>query len=64
MVETHVAALPDALANRSNVDLTDLRTALKEADILVLLVNHQAFADVDPEILKEKVVIDTRGMWR
>jgi UDP-N-acetyl-D-mannosaminuronate dehydrogenase len=35
--------------------------ALKEPDILV---NHRAFGDINREFLKEKVVIDTRGIWR
>ena len=44
--------------------LHQLDKVLKESDILVLLVNHKQFLDIDSEILKEKVVIDSRGIWR
>jgi UDP-N-acetyl-D-mannosaminuronic acid dehydrogenase len=44
--------------------LFDLNTVLKEADILVVLVDHNEFKTIDRELLKEKVVIDTRGIWR
>lgn len=44
--------------------LYDLETILKEADILLVLVDHEEFKVIDRELLKEKVVIDTRGVWR
>jgi UDP-N-acetyl-D-mannosaminuronic acid dehydrogenase len=37
---------------------------MKKADILVVLVDHDEFKDVDKEVLKEKVVIDTKGIWK
>ena len=40
--------------------LYDLGTVLSEADILVVLVDHQEFKGID----REHVVIDTRGVWR
>lgn len=42
----------------------DLSEVLKEADILVVLVDHQEFKTIDRELLKEKVLIDTRAAWR
>lgn len=44
--------------------LYDLNQVLKEADILLVLVDHVEFKGIDRELLKEKVVIDTRGIWR
>jgi UDP-N-acetyl-D-mannosaminuronic acid dehydrogenase len=44
--------------------LFDLGDVLKEADILLVLVDHVDFKGVDRELLKEKVVIGTRGIWR
>ncbi|HEY6012287.1 MAG TPA: UDP-N-acetyl-D-mannosamine dehydrogenase [Nitrospirota bacterium] len=44
--------------------LHPLDKVLRESDILVLLVNHRQFLDIDRELLKEKIVIDTRGIWR
>lgn len=64
VVEPHIKELPPGLKKRTGVKLTDLPTAVEKADIIVLLVNHQAFANVGREIIKEKIVIDTRGMWR
>lgn len=37
---------------------------LREADILLVLVDHDEFKSVSWEMLKEKMVIDTRGIWR
>lgn len=62
-VEPHVDTLPKPLVN-IGVELSDLDTAVKSADILVLLVNHRAFVEIDRAILKEKILIDTRGVWR
>lgn len=36
---------------------------VKQADIIVLLVPHRQFRDIDKELLKPKVVIDTCGIW-
>lgn len=44
--------------------LHDLDTVIRESDILVVLVVHADFKNIDRERLKEKVVIDTRGIWR
>lgn len=47
-----------------NCVFSDLDTALNRADVVVLLTDHKEFADIDPGVLKEKVLIDTRGVWR
>lgn len=41
----------------------DLDDILGEADIILVLVDHDEFKVIDRELLKEKVVIDTRGVW-
>ncbi len=41
-----------------------LEQVLREADILLVLVDHDEFKEIDRELLKEKVLIDTRGVWR
>jgi UDP-N-acetyl-D-mannosaminuronic acid dehydrogenase len=64
VVEPHIPALPAALAHFSSLEFTNLSDALQRADVIVVLVNHRAFEVVDRELLKEKVVIDTRGLWR
>lgn len=62
-IEPYIRALPLPLSNL-DVELVDLNTGLDQADIVVLLVDHRSFADVDRDFLKDKIVIDTRGLWR
>jgi len=44
-------------------ELSSLDLVLQEADIILLLVAHQQFRKIDPEVLKLKIVIDTCGIW-
>ncbi|QOX78539.1 UDP-N-acetyl-D-mannosamine dehydrogenase [Trichlorobacter lovleyi] len=44
--------------------LYGLQELLAKADILVVLVDHDEFKRIDVGMLKEKVVIDTRGVWQ
>ena len=44
--------------------LVSLEQAVEPADIVLLLVDHRAFRRLKPAKLQEKVLIDTRGMWR
>jgi len=63
VVEPHIDALPAELANRRNVELSDLDTALKGADCVVVLVEHTAFR-TKPDLPDETIVVDTKGIWR
>lgn len=47
-----------------NVELVTLDTALKQADILVLLVDHKEFVQLDTSKLENKTVLDFKGVWR
>jgi UDP-N-acetyl-D-mannosaminuronic acid dehydrogenase len=64
VVEPHITELPKSLQGRNNVRLDPFGPALKAADIILLLVDHQQFRRVEPAQLREKIVIDTRGLWR
>jgi len=64
IVEPYVDELPAALAARPNVTLSDLAKALDDADVIVLLVDHDDFRDIDCNVLKDKTVFDTRGIIR
>ncbi|MFC7375402.1 UDP-N-acetyl-D-mannosamine dehydrogenase [Brachybacterium sp. GCM10030268] len=64
VVEPNVHELPPELDKRSNVELADLDSALERADIVLLLVDHDPFKEIDRELLHEKIVIDTKGLWR
>ena len=61
-VEPHVTALPKALQGRA--ELVSLADALARASVVVLLVDHRAFASLTLEQLKGKKLIDTRGVIR
>jgi UDP-N-acetyl-D-mannosaminuronic acid dehydrogenase len=63
-VEPNISELPPSLARSGAVALTDLRTALSKAKIVVLLVDHKPFRQVDRKMLAQKIVVDTRGIWR
>lgn len=65
IVEPHIENLPAKLAVfRPDVHLSELTEALQAADIILLLVDHHVFANVDKKLLINKVVIDTRGLWQ
>jgi UDP-N-acetyl-D-mannosaminuronic acid dehydrogenase len=64
VVEPHSERLPDSIAEIPAIALTDIDTALNEADIVVLLTDHTQFRELDPARLVGKSVIDTRGIWR
>ena len=63
-VEPFVNALPASLAVLPNVEFADAKSAIAAADIVLLLVNHKKFLSINPKVLNQKILIDTRGMWR
>ncbi|SDD80397.1 UDP-N-acetyl-D-mannosamine dehydrogenase [Sporomusa acidovorans] len=63
-VEPHIKQLPLALQQYPDIIYTDTSQAVQQADIILLLVDHKAFKLIDRNMLNEKIVIDTRGMWR
>lgn len=64
VVEPHIDKLPASLAGFDTVELVTLGVALARADIVVMLVSHKSFYDVDKALLRNKKVIDTRGVWQ
>jgi UDP-N-acetyl-D-mannosaminuronic acid dehydrogenase len=64
VVEPNLKLLPPALLELGHVRQSDLASALDAADIVLLLVDHRQFKRVDREMLKPKIIIDTRGIWR
>ncbi|MBJ7223088.1 MULTISPECIES: UDP-N-acetyl-D-mannosamine dehydrogenase [unclassified Brenneria] len=61
-VEPNVKQLPAALAG--HVQLVDTAAALRDADVLVMLVDHRQFKAVNPGDVAQNWVIDTKGVWR
>ncbi len=62
-VEPNIDALPPELEARDNVKLTELTSAVRAADIVLLLVDHHEFVRLDRATLAQKIVHDTRGIW-
>jgi UDP-N-acetyl-D-mannosaminuronic acid dehydrogenase len=60
VVEPNIEALPASL---EGARLVSIDTALAEADIVVLLVDHRAFKKVGVERLAGRHLVDTRGVW-
>lgn len=61
-VEPNISQLPASLSQHDHVTLCSLEQALEQADVLVLLVDHDEFKKVPAEALP-KWVVDTRGVW-
>ena len=59
----NIQTLPLKLQNMKNVSLMEYHEAINKADIVLLLVDHKEFKTLDKEMLKGKIIIDTRGIW-
>lgn len=60
-VEPNIEELPAELAGK--IKLASIETALAEADVLVLLVDHREFKEIPACDLGSNQIIDTRGVW-
>jgi UDP-N-acetyl-D-mannosaminuronic acid dehydrogenase len=63
VVEPHIEELPKKL-DFPHVKIVEMEEALKLADVIVVLVNHRGFLNIDPKLIEGKTVIDTRGVWQ
>ncbi|MBU9825510.1 UDP-N-acetyl-D-mannosamine dehydrogenase [Rahnella perminowiae] len=61
-VEPNVHQLPASLADK--VTLESLDRALAEADLLVMLVDHQPFKAIPGSQIRQSWIVDTKGVWR
>ncbi|MEE2759836.1 MAG: UDP binding domain-containing protein, partial [Pseudomonadota bacterium] len=64
LVEPHIETLPGLLAEIATAELCDLEDAVSRAGTILLLTDHSAFKSIEKSTLADKVLIDTRGMWR
>lgn len=60
-VEPNIEQLPSELAEQGL--LTTFSQALAEADILVVLTDHQIFYSLSKHEVKQTYIVDTRGLW-
>ena len=61
-VEPNITELPAKLAGERLV-LKALDQALAESDIFVLLVDHKVFKSIPVAALRDRKIVDTRGIW-
>lgn len=63
VADPYVEELPKELVGNANLRLTNAGEAVDRADIIVLLVEHDAFKALRHTRHNGKVVYDTRGAW-
>ncbi|MCI7551497.1 MAG: UDP-N-acetyl-D-mannosamine dehydrogenase [Actinomycetaceae bacterium] len=63
-VEPYVEELPKALEGYSNITFAEPHAAVEDADIVLVLVAHDQFKDLKPEVTEGAKLIDTIGLWR
>jgi len=62
VAEPHIAELPAGLAGCTNLHLLGIEDAVTRSEVVVILVDHDAVKDMDATLLRNKRVIDTRGI--
>lgn len=62
VVEPHVTSLPPSLAGHAR--LVEIDEALQQADVVVMLVDHQRFKAIPAAQIRQPWVVDTKGVWR
>ncbi|MDU1461397.1 MAG: UDP-N-acetyl-D-mannosamine dehydrogenase [Corynebacterium sp.] len=62
-VEPNITELPKRLKGFDNITLTNCDDALRIAEVLVLLVDHNEFKEISKVDIADKTVIDTKGLW-
>lgn len=62
VVEPYIEELPKTLS-MGNVEFANLEDALAKSNVVLGLVDHKEFCDIDGSLLCDKTIIDTRGMW-
>jgi UDP-N-acetyl-D-mannosaminuronic acid dehydrogenase len=62
VVEPNIHQLPAKLPG--HCQLASLAAALQQADVLVMLVDHNEFKAIAGEKIQQRWVVDTKGVWR
>jgi UDP-N-acetyl-D-mannosaminuronic acid dehydrogenase len=60
-VEPNIEFLPDNLKNLMTLSTSE--KAVAEADIIVLLVDHKEFKEIEINKIRPSQIIDTKGLW-
>jgi UDP-N-acetyl-D-mannosaminuronic acid dehydrogenase len=62
LVEPNITIIPESF-DGSTTRLVTLDEAIRYAEVIVLLVDHLQFKEMDLGLLSGKQVVDTRGSW-
>ncbi|CAA2929280.1 UDP-N-acetyl-D-glucosamine 6-dehydrogenase [Arsenophonus endosymbiont of Bemisia tabaci Q2] len=62
VVEPNINKLPNVL--KGLCQLVSTEVAVANADIILLLVDHKKFKAIKGEQIRQKWVVDTKGVWR
>jgi len=62
VVEPNISNLPELLM-KENITMSNIYDAIDQSSIVLLLVDHNSFVTYDKNLIKDKMVIDTRGIW-
>ena len=63
LVEPNIFIMPNCFEHDNDIELVNLEFAVNSSDIVVLLVDHNEFNQIDLSLISDKYVIDTRGIW-
>ncbi|MDC0196499.1 UDP-N-acetyl-D-mannosamine dehydrogenase [Gammaproteobacteria bacterium] len=64
VVEPNIPDLPPYLSSKKNIKYCLYDQAIQDADTVIVLTDHKEFKNIDLSRLDNKMVIDTRGIWR
>ncbi len=64
LVEPNIVFLPNTLEHLERIKLVTIETALQQSKIVLLLVDHKEFKGIPKNNLKNKNIIDTKGIWK
>lgn len=62
VAEPHLSSLPHSLLGE-RVTLVPVDEAIDRADVIVMLVDHSAFKQIDFTAVDTRALVDTRGFW-
>lgn len=63
VVEPNLRTIPESLKNHENLSVLDLDNALSKCDIILLLVNHREFSQINVNLMPEKILLDIVGTF-
>ena len=64
LVDPYVKKHPLLINNINKLVMCNIRDAIKKADIILFLVDHKEFKKINKENLKNKIIIDTKGIFQ